>query len=130
MVSVATAAAIALLVATVLAAAESDPEGLEFFKRRIRPILVDRCYRCHSEKAETVESNLYVDTREGLLKGGDQGPAIEPGDPDASLLITAVKYEMDDLKMPPDRRLEDQEIADLEKWIKMNAPYPASQKEK
>ncbi len=105
-------------------AEEFDKEGLEFFEQRIRPLLVDRCYKCHSEKAETVQADLYVDTRAGLLKGGDQGPAIEPGEPSRSLLIKAVKYEMDDLKMPPDRRLEDQQIADLEKWIKIGAPDP------
>jgi hypothetical protein len=101
----------------------ADKDGVEFFEQRIRPLLVERCYKCHSEQADTVEADLYVDSRAGLLKGGDHGPAIEPGEPARSLLIKAVQYEMDDLKMPPDRRLDDRQIADLEKWIKMGAPF-------
>jgi hypothetical protein len=112
------------LFAGTLVGEEFDKEGLEFFARKIQPLLRDRCYKCHSEKAVTVEGDLYVDSREGLLTGGDHGPAIEPGKPSQSLLIQAVRYEMDDLKMPPDKRLEDQQIADLEKWIKLGAPAP------
>jgi hypothetical protein len=104
--------------------ADDDKDGIEFFEKRIRPILVDHCYKCHSEKAEKLEGGLYVDSRDGLLTGGDRGPAIEVGEPERSLLIEAVKYEMDDLKMPPDRRLEDSQIADLAKWIKIGLPYP------
>lgn len=103
---------------------EPKGDGIKFFEKRIRPILVDHCYRCHSSKAEQVEADLYVDTREGLLQGGDQGPAIVPGDPDASLLIKAVRYTTEDFKMPPDRRLDDEQIADLEKWVKIGAPDP------
>jgi hypothetical protein len=105
-------------------AEEFDKEGLEFYEKHIRPLLVDRCYKCHSEKSEKLEGDLYVDSREGLIKGGDQGPAIEPGEPEKSLLIEAVQYERDDLKMPPDRKLDDEQIADLKKWIKMGAPAP------
>jgi hypothetical protein len=114
----------------LFSAEEFDKEGLEFYEKKIRPLLKEQCYRCHSEKAEMLEGDLYVDSREGLLKGGKQGPAIEPGEPAKSLLIQAVKYEMDDLKMPPDRRLEDRQIADLEKWIKMRAPAPKPPKKK
>ena len=116
--------------AILFSAEEFDKEGLEFYEKKIRPLLKQHCYRCHSEQAEMLEGDLYVDSRQGLLKGGKQGPAIEPGEPAKSLLIQAVKYEMDDLKMPPDRRLEDQQIADLEKWIKMRAPVPKAPKKK
>ena len=102
---------------------EKDPDGIEFFEKRIQPLLVDHCYKCHSDKAEKLEGNLRVDSREGLLKGGSQGPAIEPGEPENSLLIKAVNYDMDDLKMPPRGRLEDEQIADLQKWVKIGAPY-------
>jgi len=113
-----------LVIAALTVLSADDQDGIKFFKDRIRPILRERCYSCHSEAAEQLESGLYLDSREGVRKGGDQGPAIEPGDPKKSLLLQAVRYEMDDLKMPPDRKLSAKEIADLEKWIKMGAPDP------
>ncbi|RPH45527.1 MAG: hypothetical protein EHM91_07620, partial [Planctomycetota bacterium] len=103
-----------------------DAEGLELFERRIRPVLIDRCYSCHSAKAEKVKGNLLVDTREGLLKGGDLGPSLVPGDPDKSLLIKAIKWTDDDLKMPPKKRLPPDVVADFEAWIKRGAPDPRS----
>lgn len=103
----------------------SSEEKVKFYESRIRPLLVDRCYRCHSEKAETVEADLYVDSRDGLLKGGDQGAAVEPGEPERSLLIQAVEYTMDDLKMPPDRKLDEEQIRDLRKWVKDGVTFPA-----
>lgn len=102
---------------------EDSPDKVVFFRDRILPLLKQHCFRCHSEQGEKVEADLRLDTREGLLRGGDQGPAVEPGEPDQSLLMTAVRYETDDLKMPPDRKLEDQQLADLEKWIRWGVPY-------
>src|SRR5215204_813513 len=84
--------------------AAPDAEGLALFEQRIRPVLIDRCYSCHSAKAEKVKGNLVVDTREGLLKGGDLGASLVPGHPDKSLLIKAIKWTDDDLKMPPKKR--------------------------
>ena len=101
----------------------NSPEPARFFRDRIEPILRDHCFRCHSDRADQVEADLRLDSREALLRGGDQGPAVEPGEPDRSLLMTAVRYELDDLKMPPDRRLDDRQIADLEQWIRMGTPY-------
>src|SRR5580765_7550608 len=69
-----------------------DREGVEFFEKKIRPVLVDRCYSCHSADAKKLKGNLYVDTREGLLKGGDLGPSLVPGDPEKSLLIKVIRY--------------------------------------
>ena len=76
-------------------------EGVEFFEKRIRPLLVENCYKCHSAQSEKVKGGLLLDTREGVLKGGDTGAAIVPGDPEKSLLIKAVRYTDKDLQMPP-----------------------------
>src|SRR6185369_6440662 len=97
----------------------------DFFENKIRPILADNCYKCHSAQAQKVKGDLWLDTRQGLLKGGASGPAIVPGHPDKSLLITAVSYSDLDLQMPPrGPKLSDAQIADLTAWIKMGAPDP------
>src|ERR1043166_4695501 len=74
------------------AAAEATSEQLEFFETKIRPLFVEHCFKCHSQKAEKLKGNLRLDTPEGVLHGGSTGPAIVPGDPNASLLIKAVRY--------------------------------------
>jgi len=99
---------------------------LQFFERRIRPLLVKHCYACHSAKAKTLEANFRLDTRAGLLKGGDTGPAVVPGKPDESRLIAAVRYKDADLQMPPKGKLAPREIADLEAWVRMGLPDPRS----
>ncbi|MBI3879454.1 MAG: PSD1 domain-containing protein [Verrucomicrobia bacterium] len=97
----------------------------DFFESKIRPILVNECYKCHSATAEKVKGGLLMDTRDALLKGGDTGPALVPGKPDQSLLIKAVTYKDPDLQMPPkNKKLTDQQIADLTAWVKMGAPDP------
>lgn len=102
----------------------SDP-GVDFFERKVRPVLVERCYECHSAQAQKLKGGLLLDTRDGVLKGGDSGPAIVPGNPEKSLLIKAVRYTRDDLQMPPkNKKLPDEQIADLEEWVKMGAPDP------
>src|SRR5882672_6860674 len=105
------------------AAQAPDPEGIEFFEKKIRPVLVDRCYSCHSAEAKKLKGELYADSREGLLKGGETGPSIVPGDPDKSLLIHALRYK-DELKMPPKGRLPADVVADFEAWVKRGAPDP------
>jgi hypothetical protein len=102
----------------VLHAAESD----DFFESKVRPILVNNCSVCHGDAAM---SGLRVDSREGLLKGGSMGPAIIPGDPDASLLIRSVR-QTGDLKMPKGGKLKPQEVDALSEWIKSGAPWPES----
>ena len=93
-----------------------------FFESRIRPVLVRECLDCHGP--ENPKSGLSLHTREGMLKGGDQGPAVVPGKPEESLLITAVEHR-DDLKMPPKRsRLEPGVIADMKTWIQSGAAFP------
>jgi hypothetical protein len=103
---------------------EPGTAGKEFFEKRIRPILSDRCYPCHSQLAQKVKGKLLLDSRAGLLKGGSSGPAIVPGDPAKSLIIKAVRYEDDTLQMPPKTKLSALEISDLETWVKMGAPDP------
>src|SRR5262245_23751617 len=87
------------------ASGDGDAAAVEFFEKKIRPVLVDRCYSCHSAKAEKLKGALRVDSRAGLLQGGSQGAAIRPGDPDGSLLVKAIRYTDPDLRMPPKGRL-------------------------
>jgi hypothetical protein len=99
-------------------------ESIEFFEKRIRPILVQDCYECH-RSGVSEKGGLALDHREAVLKGGRSGKVIVPGDPEASLLIKAIRHEMDQLTMPKaGARLESSVIADFEKWIRMGAPDP------
>ena len=122
------AAGLMSLTVRCLAAVPDGPppsaEQLSFFEEKIRPVLVKRCYKCHSADAEKLKGELLMDSRAGLLKGGETGPAIVPGDPEKSLLITAIRYEDPDLKMPPKSKLSDAEIGDLVRWVKLGAPDP------
>lgn len=115
-----------LLVMVVVPCAESrgDEAGNEFFEKKIRPILVEHCYECHSADAKKIGGNLLLDHRAGVLKGGDTGTALEPGKPEKSLLITAIRYEDDTVKMPPKGKLPAAAIADLEAWVLRGAPDP------
>jgi hypothetical protein len=99
-------------------------DGLDFFERKIRPVLVQECYSCHSAAAKKHKGGLFVDTKHGLLAGGDTGPAIVPGKPNESLLIKAIRYADPDLRMPPKTKLAAEVIADFEKWVAMGAPDP------
>jgi cytochrome c553 len=115
----------ALLSAGVCLGAPEQSELHEFFETRIRPILANNCYSCHTT---TAMGGLKIDSREGLIKGGKSGPAIVPGKPEESLLIRAVRQVDERLKMPMGSRLKDQEIADLTTWIGTGAPWPESPK--
>jgi len=101
----------------------SADDGLDFFEKKVRPLLSERCYECHSP-AKKVKGGLRLDNRDGWVKGGDNGPAIVPGDPEKSLLVSAIRYKDKDLQMPEKRKLPDEEIAILEQWVKMGAPDP------
>jgi hypothetical protein len=111
---------------TAAARQASDGDGIEFFERKIRPVLVARCHACHSAGAESVKGGLLLDSREAMLQGGASGPAIVPGRPDRSLLLRAVRYADEDLRMPPKvkDRLAPAEVADFETWVRRGAPAP------
>jgi mono/diheme cytochrome c family protein len=99
--------------------------GLEFFENKIRPILANNCYKCHSSQAAKLKGGLSLEYHESILKGGDSGPALVPGNPDKSLLIKAVRYVDADLQMPPKgNKLTDAQVADLVAWVRMGAPDP------
>jgi hypothetical protein len=100
------------------------PEGVEFFEAHIRPVLVEKCYGCHSSKAAKPKGGLRLDSRERIRAGGESGPAIVPNKPDESLLLSALRYESNE--MPPTGKLPDSVINDFAKWIAMGAPDPRS----
>jgi len=103
-----------------LAAAEADNPG-EFFELRVRPVLAKNCYTCHTESQM---GGLRLDSRERVVKGGNSGPAILPGDAEHSLLIQAVSQTHARLKMPPGGKLKDDEIASLKNWVNAGAVWP------
>ena len=98
------------------------PEQLQFFEKHVRPLLIAQCYKCHSGKAS--KGGLRVDSLSSLLLGGESGSALEPGDPDTSLLMEAVRYES--FEMPPSKKMSDEQVAVLGKWIEMGAPWPGN----
>ena len=106
------------------APAGPDPRGLELFEKTVRPTLIDRCYSCHSAKADKLKGNLLLDTREGLRKGGDLGPGLVPGDPDRSLLIKALRWTDEALQMPPKKALPKEVVEAFETWVRLGAPDP------
>jgi hypothetical protein len=111
--------------AATASAASLPPEQLQFFEQKIRPVLVEHCYECHSAQAKKVKGALWLDTKAGWQKGGESGePAIVPGDAQRSLLLRAVRHENEDLEMPPKKKLPASVIADLIAWVKMGAPDP------
>ncbi len=120
---------VALLVLSFARAAETPlkADDLQFFETRIRPLLSENCYECHSHAAKKIKAGLVLDSRDGVLHGGSSGAAIVPGKPDDSLLIQAIRYTDADLKMPPDDhggKLSDQQIAALTEWVRRGAPDP------
>lgn len=103
-----------------------SPAEIEFFEKRVRPILVEHCYECHDSQAD---GGLSLSSRRGLLNGGDSGPALVVGDPDSSLLIEAVRYQNRDFQMPPQNRLDADSVSTLETWVAMGAPDPRTASE-
>lgn len=107
-------------------AAELPQAGTEFFEQHIRPVLAERCYRCHSARAEKLKGELMLDSREGVLKGGKDGPVVVLGKPMQSKLIEAISYSNKDLQMPPKEPLSKDDVAAFEYWVKIGAPFPQS----
>jgi hypothetical protein len=104
--------------------ADSREEGVELFEKHIRPVLAQYCYECHSTQAKKLKGKLLLDSRAGVAKGGENGAILAPGDPEASRLITAIRWTDDDLKMPPKKQLSPQQIEKFEQWVRMGAPDP------
>jgi Protein of unknown function (DUF1553)/Protein of unknown function (DUF1549)/Planctomycete cytochrome C len=119
------AAALLLGLLTEPSGRAADPD-IEFFEKKIRPVLTEHCFKCHSaeaEKAGKLKGRLLLDSRDGVLKGGETGPAIVTGKPAESRLIQALRYD-GDVRMPPNGRLPDAVVTDFEKWVKVGAPDP------
>ena len=104
--------------------AAATPEQVKFFETHVRPLLSDRCFKCHNHIKQSGE--LRVDSREGLLQGGESGPAVVVGHLEESLLLEAVNYKS--LEMPPDGRLSEEQIKYLTQWVEMGAPWPSGEK--
>src|SRR5437016_3255905 len=102
----------------VLSAPCALAQDAEFFEKKIRPLLVEQCYKCHSAHAEKLKGGLLLDTKSGLDKGGDNGSVLVRGEPDKSKLIEAVRWTDPDLQMPPKKKLSEEQIADLAAWVK------------
>ena len=115
---------VAYLATKTTAWAEDTAEGLAFFEKKIRPVLVNNCYKCHSVKAKKLKAELYLDRKVGWVQGGENGPVVVPGKPAESRLLTAIRYKDNDLRMPPNKKLTKHVLSDFEKWIAMGAPDP------
>ncbi len=107
---------------------QSTPEDVAFFEQKIRPLLVSQCFSCHSEIAKKQQGGLRLDSRDAVLRGGDNGPAAVAGDAGKSLLVKAVRHADADLHMPPKNKLADREIANLERWVQSGLAYPTADK--
>ncbi|MFP6770122.1 MAG: c-type cytochrome domain-containing protein, partial [Planctomycetaceae bacterium] len=113
-----------LLPAAVTAADRpTTPAQLEFFEKKVRPLLARHCYKCHGRKAKSLKGGLRLDQRRSAFKGGDSGAVIVAGQPDKSLLIRSIRYQA--LEMPPSGKLKPAEIDVLVTWVKNGAAWPS-----
>lgn len=115
---------IALQAGIAGAAAPADEAKIAFFEKTIRPILIKRCYECHSVEYGKTKGGLLIDSRDAILKGGDTGPALVAGNLEKSLIIESIRYKNQDLQMPPKGALPAAEVRALEEWVQMGAPDP------
>lgn len=113
-----------LILFTATSAVWADDADIEFFERKIRPILVTHCYECHSADSKKLGGQLLLDSRDGILKGGESGAVISAGHPEGSLLIKAIRYDDDSVRMPPKGKMPETAIHDLEEWVKRGAVDP------
>ncbi len=102
----------------------TDLAQVEFFEKNIRPLLIEHCHECHA--AEKQEGKLRLDTRDAAVKGGEFGPAVVPGKPDESWIVRAIRYDHDEVQMPPKGKLAAEKVEALTAWIKMGAPWPGA----
>ncbi|MEZ5394028.1 MAG: PSD1 and planctomycete cytochrome C domain-containing protein [Bryobacterales bacterium] len=113
--------ALLFLFAAVGSAAPEPVNGVDLFETKVRPVLADNCYACHTQ---TKLGGLRLDSRAAILEGGKSGPAIVPGKPGESLLIKVIRHEIEDMKMPMGGKLADDQIASLTTWVEQGAPWP------
>lgn len=106
---------------------DADAAKVAFFEKSIRPVLINRCYECHSAESGKSKGGLQLDSRDAMLKGGDNGPVLVAGNPDKSLLIESVRYHNQDMQMPPKGAMPAAEVKALEEWVKMGAPDPRTE---
>ena len=107
-----------------LFAAENSTDGVAYFESKVRPVLVQHCYSCHSLAAGEANGGLRLDSRSAMLLGGKHGKVVNAPSPDRSLLIQAIEYHNAEIQMPPDGKIPELEIAILRKWIEIGAPDP------
>ena len=119
-----------LVLSLVGATHASDTAGILFFESHIRPVLIEHCYQCHSTESKKLKAGFYLDSREGLLRGGDTGPALVPGNPGLSRVMEAIEYQNHDFQMPPKYKLDEVHIGNIRQWIEMGAPDPREEKER
>lgn len=105
-------------------AVQPTPEAVEFFEQRIRPVLVEHCYECHSASANELEGGLMLDNRAAVEKGGENGKVLVAKEPESSRLLTAMRYQDENLQMPPGGKLSDEVLADFDQWIRSGAVDP------
>src|SRR5690606_6745744 len=104
-------------------------EAVDFFESKIRPVLIDHCYQCHSSAADELKAEFRLDTREGVLRGGESGDAaVVPGKAKESRVVQSLHWGGESYQMPPTGKLPDEVIADFERWIDMGAPDPRDNK--
>src|SRR5437660_2943578 len=113
-------AALAVALARAPAAAQPNGDATRFFENEVRPLLAKTCFKCHGPVKQ--EAGLRLDSRDGMLKGGEHGAAFVAGEPDRSLLLQVVRQQ-GDIKMPPGGKLKDEQIAVLARWVQIGAPW-------
>ncbi|OWK42966.1 hypothetical protein FRUB_02565 [Fimbriiglobus ruber] len=113
-----------MLVVSLSSTGRAD-DGADFFEKKVRPVLAEHCYSCHSTATKKAKGGLQLDTPKVLLKGGDSGPVLAAND-ETSLLLQVVAHDPDVPAMPPKGKLPDAAVADLRRWVKMGAPLPAA----
>ncbi|MEX2027452.1 MAG: c-type cytochrome domain-containing protein [Pirellulaceae bacterium] len=102
----------------ITGAAASGEDVKEQFAKYVQPLFARKCFECHSSKADELKANLKLESVDDILKGGDSGPAIKAGDVAESLLLKAIRYQIEDVQMPPSGKLDDEDIQLVEAWVK------------
>ncbi len=116
------------MTSAVFAGQDIRPADRDFFESRIRPVLVEHCYPCHSQDADAIHGELLLDSRAAIAAGGENGPVIDLDNPESSRLLAALGYQDEDIQMPPDGALSKRVVEDFQRWIQMGAPDPRAGK--